>query len=82
MTPLEISEYKQRWMARGTCYPVRLHSDLADKGKTWCRQKLERQQWSVSIWTNVYEHTFFFEYKHDADEFITQWPKYTRSNKQ
>ena len=77
MTPLEISEYKQRWMARGTCYPVRLHSDLADKGKTWCRKNLERHQWSVTIWTDVYEHTFFFEYKHDADEFTTQWPEYT-----
>jgi hypothetical protein len=81
MTPLEISEYKMRWMASGTCYPVRLHSDLADNGKTWCRRNLERHQWSVATWTDVYEHTFFFEHKHDADEFVKQWPKYTNQQK-
>jgi hypothetical protein len=76
MTPLEISEYKQRWMASGTFYKVRLHSDLVDKGKTWCRRNLERKQWKMDTWTSVYEHTFFFEYKHDADQFATQWPEY------
>ena len=81
MTPLEISEYKMRWMANGTCYPVRLHSDLADNGKTWCRRNLERHQWSVATWTDVYEHTFFFEHKHDADEFVKRWPKYTNQEK-
>jgi hypothetical protein len=61
MTPQEIAEYKQRWMSTGNTNPVRLHSDLADQGKTWCRRQLERHQWSMTTWTAVYEHTFFFE---------------------
>jgi|TARA_B110000046_G_scaffold38100_1_gene41724 hypothetical protein len=76
MTPQEINEYKQRWLASGTYYPVRLHSDLDTQGKTWCRRNLERHQWKMDTWTHVYEHTFIFEYKHDADEFSKQWPKF------
>ena len=30
----------------------------------------------MDTWTHVYEHTFIFEYKHDADEFSKQWPKF------
>ena len=60
MTPLEISEYKMRWMSNGA-HSVRLHSDLDTQGKTWCRRNLERHQWKMNTWSNVYEHTFFFE---------------------
>ena len=76
MTPLEISEYKQRWM-RGTPYPVRLHSDLTDRGKTWCRRNLEQHQWKMNTWTNVYEHTFYFEHQDDSLIFETLWPRFT-----
>jgi hypothetical protein len=61
MTPQEIADYKQQWMSTGDNNPVRLHSDLDTQGKTWCRRQLERQQWSMTTWTDVYEHTFFFE---------------------
>jgi hypothetical protein len=61
MTPQEIADYKQQWMSTGDNNPVRLHSDLDTQGKTWCRRNLERQQWSMTTWTDVYEHTFFFE---------------------
>lgn len=61
MTPQEIADYKLQWLSSGNNHPVRLHSDLADVGKTWCRRNLERQEWSMTTWTNVYEHTFFFE---------------------
>ena len=67
-TPLEIAEYKQRWMMRGG-YPVSLHSDLDWKGKTWCRKNIERHQWSFSPWTDVYEHTFWFEDESNAEQF-------------
>lgn len=66
MTPAEIFEYKQRWKP-GTS--VRLHSDVVDRGKTWCRQQLEQQQWSVTTWTGVYEHTFHFEESGEALRF-------------
>jgi len=76
LTPQEISEYKMRWMRDGG-YAVRLHSDLDWKGKDWCRKKLERHQWSMNSWTNVYEHTFYFELEDSAKEFAEQWPEYT-----
>lgn len=66
MTPAEIFEYKQSWKP-GTI--VRLHSDVVDRGKTWCRQQLEQQQWSVTTWTGVYEHTFHFEESGEALRF-------------
>lgn len=73
MTPIEIFEYKIRWKPG---YSVRLHSDLVDKGKTWCRQNCERHQWSVTTYTNVYEHTFHFEHPDDGMIFETIWPKF------
>ena len=77
MTPLEISEYKQRWMSKEETYAVRLHSDLDWKGKDWCRKRIPRESWSMSTWTNVYEHTFYFESEIHANEFAKQWPEYT-----
>jgi hypothetical protein len=68
MTPLEIAEYKQRWMAKGG-YPVCLHSDLDIEGKDWCRRNLERHQWSFKPHTDVYEHTFYFEDRSVSQQF-------------
>jgi hypothetical protein len=69
MTPQEIADYKQRWMSTGNNNPVRLHSDLDTEGKTWCRRQLERHQWSMTTWTGVYEHTFFFESQYVSQQF-------------
>ena len=66
MTPIEIFEYKNRWKPG---YTVRLHSDLVNEGKTWCRRNCERHQWSMTDWTNNYEHTFHFEYEESARKF-------------
>ena len=76
MTPQEVFEYKQRWMSGGNNYPVKLHSDLADKGKTWCRRTLDRHQWSMTTWSNVYEHTFFFEDESVSQKFATEFSKW------
>jgi len=73
-TPLEISDYKHKWMASEDNNPVPLHSDLDVAGKDWCRRNLERYQWSMTTYTDVYEHTFYFEHKEHADEFKKQWP--------
>jgi hypothetical protein len=71
MTPQEINEYKMRW--RPDAWSVGLHSDLDWKGKDWCRKNLERWQWSFDKWTDVYEHTFRFEYQSDANAFREQF---------
>lgn len=76
MTPVEIFEYKQRW-APG--YQVALHSDLVDKAKTWCRRNLSREQWSMTSWTDVYEHTFHFEIWTHAESFAEQWPDFVNN---
>jgi hypothetical protein len=73
MTPIEIFEYKNRWKPG---YSVRLHSDLVIEGKNWCRRNCERHQWSMTDYTNVYEHTFHFELEDQGKEFETQWPKF------
>ena len=76
MTPIEIFEYKKNWQ-RGTCYSVRLHSDLRDRGKEWCKVQLQSPQWDFKKYTDNYEDTYMFEYKQDADNFSTQWPEFT-----
>lgn len=76
MTPQEIADYKQRWMSTGNNNPVRLHSDLDTQGKTWCRRTLERHQWSMKTWTNVYEHTFFFEDIRAAQNFAMEFGRF------
>jgi hypothetical protein len=35
-----------------------------------------KQQWDMTGWTAVYEHTFHFEYKQDADMFRNKFKKY------
>jgi hypothetical protein len=73
MTPIEIFEYKLRWKPG---FSVRLHSDLVNEGKTWCRRNCERHQWSMTDWTDNYEHTFHFEHQDDSLIFETLWPKF------
>jgi hypothetical protein len=73
-TPQEISEYKRRWMAKAHS-SINFHSDLSVKAKDWCRRNMKRHEWSMSTWSNVYEHTLHFECPNDASsfqEFITQ----------
>jgi hypothetical protein len=73
-TPIEIFEYKLNWKPG---YAVRLHSDLRSQGKEYCKVQMFKHQWDISEFTNVYEDTFMFEHKQDADSFSAQWPEYT-----
>ena len=79
-TPQQISDYKRQWKPNG--HPVELHSDLHIDGKDWCRHNLERWRWSMDTFTDVYEHTFWFQLKNDADKFKEHFEKviYERSN--
>lgn len=73
MTPQEISDYKMRW-APG--FTVGVHSDLDVRCKDWCRKNLERQQWGMESYTDVYEHTFRFEKQSDANQFSTAFKEW------
>jgi hypothetical protein len=57
-TPQQIADYKMRWMPG---HIVPLHSDIVDKGKTWCKSQCRKEEWSCTTWTAPYEHTFHFE---------------------
>ena len=70
MKPIEIFEYKQRWKPG---YTVRLHSDLRGQAKDFCKTQCFQQQWDIAEYTDVYEDTFYFEYKQDADSFMARW---------
>jgi hypothetical protein len=74
LTPIEIFEYKQKWKPG---YTVRLHSDLRSRGKEFCKIQMLKQQWDITEYTDVYEDTFMFEHKQDADNFSEQWPEFT-----
>jgi len=67
-TPQQISDYKIWWMEKGP-RPIRVQSDFDVEGKDWCRRNLERWQWSMSKFTDVFEHTFFFENDNFANDF-------------
>lgn len=68
MTPVEIAEYKQRWMSnRNNAVPF--HSDYRRWAKEWCRVQLHPAQWKWVKWTNVYEDTMYFEFLQDSIAF-------------
>lgn len=69
MTPVEIFEYKQKWMGSGDNNPISIHSDKRRKALEWCRKNLYRHQWNIVQYTDVYEDTFFFEHKLASENF-------------
>lgn len=76
MTPVEIAEYRQRWMAGGNNHPISIHSDLRSKAKDFCKVQMHPQQWKISQYTNVYEDTFYFEYQQDANAFAQHFKEW------
>lgn len=66
VTPQEIFEYKLAWKPG---FAVDVHSDLDVQCKNWCRRHLERWEWSVSVYTDVYSHTWHFEKLEYANDF-------------
>ena len=59
MTPQEISEARIKWMKEGG-YSVSFHSDKESDAKEWCKN-IPKQNWKLSRYTDVYEHTIFFK---------------------
>jgi hypothetical protein len=73
VTPQEISDYKNRWRPG---YTVDIHSDLHVQCKGWCRKNLNRWEWSMDTYTDVYNHSYHFEKQEQADQFremFVQW---------
>ena len=79
MTPQQIYDYKLGWKIAQNFYRVKIHSDLYHEAMDWCKQNLSKERWDLNVWTDVYEHTFLFEYKHNADEFSAQWPSFVNN---
>lgn len=70
MTPIEIFEYKRNWSPG---YEVRLHSDLRRSATDYCKFQMLKHQWDVNHFTNVYEDTWSFENRLDAQSFAAEW---------
>ena len=73
MTPIEIFEYKQQW--KSNAHTVRLHSDLRRRGKEYCTVQMMKHQWDIKEYTDVYEDTYFFEHRLDANSFAGYFEK-------
>ena len=74
MTPLEQSEYKRAWRAKG--YHTSIHSDLHIEAKTWLRKHCERWEWSMDTYTDVYAHTVWFEHPQHQQQFKEHFHKW------
>ena len=79
MTPLEISEYKMRWKSDG--FQVDVHSDLDVQCKHWCRGNLNRWEWSMDTYTDVYSHSFYFELEENANQFRNKFVEWVDKGK-
>jgi hypothetical protein len=64
-TPLEIFEYKNKHCIFG----VTIEETTDTAAKEWCKENLERHQWSFVRYTDVYEHTIFFDDESRATDF-------------
>ena len=68
MTPVEIHEYKMKWMKKES-NPVNIHSDYRRKAIDYCKTQLHKKQWVIKEYTDVYQDTFYFEHHQDARSF-------------
>ena len=67
MKPIEIFEYKQKWLPGNT---VDIHSDLRWDTVPWCRKNFESHKWDYKKYTDNYTDTFYFEDSTDRDKFL------------
>lgn len=79
MTPQEIFDYKLKWRPG---HKVDVHSDLDIRCKDWCRRRLNRWEWSMDTYTDVYSHSFYFEHQEHADEFQSEFDSCINNNEE
>jgi len=65
VTPIEIFEYKSKYCI----YPVVINEDLEEKGKNWCKINLDKFQWKLEKYVDIYEHAFLFDNEETASKF-------------
>jgi len=75
MTPVEIFEYKLKWLPG---YQVAIHSDLRHQAIAWCKQWMNPIHWKHTKWTDVYEDTFHFQKLSQAKGLAEKFPEYAK----
>lgn len=60
MTPQQIFEYKNRWMAKNP-HCVLVDESSSERGKSWCREHLKISEWVFTRYVDTHEHRFCFE---------------------
>jgi hypothetical protein len=68
MKPLEIEEYKRKWLM-SKCYRVRIPSSKEETATDWCKTNINSWEWATSEQSKIREHTFFFEKKEHSEAF-------------
>ena len=67
MLPIEIFEYKRKWLPG---HSVKIHSDLRHRAKEWLK-KLEKHEWEYQEYTDNYEDTICFEDERTSQVFAS-----------
>ena len=80
MTPVEIFEYKQKWMMSGDNNPVTFHSDWRSQAVEFCKLNFETYQYKHYKYTENYEDTMYFEHSGHS-EFFSDYMKITQNNR-
>jgi len=70
MKPLEIFEYKNRWKPG---YVVSVHSDKESVCVKYCKENFQQHIWAYERFTDVYSHSYMFEYQNDAYQFMSKF---------
>lgn len=78
LTPQEVFEYKQGWKPG---IEVNVHSDLHIQCKQWARDNLNRWEWSMDAYTDVYSHTFYFQWPAAAERFRQKFAEWVDKGK-
>lgn len=76
MTPQEMFEYKTRWKSNN---PSKVIVDIDSDvwGKDWCRDNIQRHEWSFDSFAFPDDsHLFYFEHKQHADNFLEAYIEY------
>ena len=66
MLPADIFDYRRKWLPG---HEVQKHSDLRSYYFDWCKYNLEKHEWHLVKYTDVYGDTWHFEKEEDAKRF-------------
>lgn len=75
MTPVEVFEYKQKWLPG---VQVTIHSDQRRGAVDWCKSWMNPIHWKHREWSGAYEDTFHFKTLQQAKGLVEQFPNYAK----